>query len=85
MKFAFVLITTAPAKEKPVYESLAKLLDKQHGRTTMSEVHPVQCEYDLLCKIEAYDMDELKKYVEENIKTIEGVNDTKVLSGIGKI
>ncbi|EQD36384.1 transcription regulator, partial [mine drainage metagenome] len=46
------------------------------------EVHPLFGEYDLIVKIDASDFSELGKIVIEKIRTIEGVIDTKTLTGI---
>ena len=48
----------------------------------MVEIHPLFGEYDLIVKIDAKDYSELGKTVIEHIRTIEGVIDTKTLTGI---
>lgn len=74
MPIGFVLISTAPAKEHEVYEELSKIEE-------IKELHPLFGEYDLIAKIEAKDLDELGKIVVEKIRAIDGVADTKTLTG----
>lgn len=74
MPVGFVLISTAPAKEHQVYNELSKIKE-------IVELHPLFGEYDLIAKIEAKDLDELGKIVVEKIRAIEGVADTKTLTG----
>ncbi|MCD6170979.1 MAG: Lrp/AsnC ligand binding domain-containing protein [Thermoplasmata archaeon] len=74
MPIGFVLISTAPAKEHQVYNELLKIKE-------IVELHPLFGEYDLIAKIEAKDLDELGKIVVEKIREIEGVADTKTLTG----
>ncbi len=74
MPIGFVLISTAPAKEHQVYNELLKIKE-------IVELHPLFGEYDLIAKIEAKDLDELGKIVVEKIRGIEGVADTKTLTG----
>jgi len=74
MPIGFVLISTAPAKEHQVYNELSKIKE-------IVELHPLFGEYDLIAKIEAKDLDELGKIVVEKIRAIDGVADTKTLTG----
>ncbi len=71
----FVLISTAPAKEHEVYNKLSKVPE-------VVELHPLFGEYDLIAKIEAKDFNTLGQIVVEKIRSIEGVIDTKTLTGI---
>lgn len=75
MSVAFVLVSTVPGKEHEVYNKISKL---EH----VVEIHPLFGEYDLIVKIDAKDFSELGKVVVEKIRTIEGVIDTKTLTGI---
>ena len=74
MPVGFVLISTAPAKEHQVYNELLKIKE-------IVELHPLFGEYDLIAKIEAKDLDELGRIVVEKIRAIDGVADTKTLTG----
>ena len=75
MAVGFVLISTAPAKEHEVYNELMKI-------DQVVELHPLFGEYDLIAKIEADDFNVLGQVVVERIRSIEGVIDTKTLTGI---
>jgi len=68
------LISTAPAKEHQVYNELLKIKE-------IVELHPLFGEYDLIAKIDAKDLDELGKIVVEQVRSIDGVADTKTLTG----
>lgn len=74
MPLGFVLISTAPAKEHQVYNELLKIKE-------IVELHPLFGEYDLIAKIDAKDLDELGKIVVERVRSIDGVADTKTLTG----
>ncbi|RLF44037.1 MAG: Lrp/AsnC family transcriptional regulator [Thermoplasmata archaeon] len=74
MPVGFVLISTAPAKEHQVYNELLKIKE-------IVELHPLFGEYDLIAKVEAKDLEELGKIVVEKIRSIDGVADTKTLTG----
>ncbi len=75
MAVGFVLISTGPGREREVYEALLKVQN-------VIEVHPLFGEYDLIAKVEANDFNELGCIVVDNIRTINGVIDTKTLTGI---
>lgn len=75
MAIGYVLISTAPAKEHEVYNKLKELPD-------IIELHPLFGEYDLIAKIETEDFNELGRIVVDGIRRIEGVIDTKTLTGI---
>jgi len=74
MPVGFVLISTAPAKEHQVYNELLKIKE-------VVELHPLFGEYDLIAKVEAKDLEDLGKIVVEKIRPIDGVADTKTLTG----
>ena len=46
------------------------------------ELHPLFGEYDLIAKIEANDFNSLGQIVVNRVRSIEGVIDTKTLTGI---
>jgi DNA-binding Lrp family transcriptional regulator len=75
LSIAFVLVSTVPGKEHEVYNKISKV-------KYVVEIHPLFGEYDLIVKIDAKDYSELGKTVIEHIRTIEGVIDTKTLTGI---
>ncbi|MCL4335494.1 MAG: Lrp/AsnC ligand binding domain-containing protein [Candidatus Thermoplasmatota archaeon] len=75
MSVAFVLISTVPGKEMEVYEKISKV-------KYVVEIHPLFGEYDLIVKIDVKDFSELGKLVIEKLRTIDGVVDTKTLTGV---
>ena len=74
MAIGFVLILAAPAKEHEVYNALSKVKE-------ITELNPLFGEYDLIAKIEAEDFDKLGKIIVEKIRSIDGIIDTKTLTG----
>ena len=74
MAIGFVLISTDPGHEKEVYNQLLRLPEVQ-------ELHPLFGEYDLIVKMEAQDFDSLGHTVVSRIRSIEGVRETKTLTG----
>lgn len=75
MVIGFVMISTAPSMEMKVYHELSKILE-------IIEMYPLFGEYDLIAKIETEDFNALGKIVVEKIRTINGVSDTRTLTGI---
>ncbi len=74
MAIGFVVINTAPAREHDVYNKLSKVPE-------IIELHPLFGEYDLIAKIEADDFEDLGVVVVNKIRSIDGVIDTKTLTG----
>ena len=74
MAIGFVLISTAPATEHEVYNELSKVSD-------IVELHPLFGEYDLIAKIESDDFKGLGNIVLSTIRSVNGVIDTKTLTG----
>jgi len=74
MAIGFVLITAAPAHEHEIYHQLSKIPE-------IIELHPLFGEYDLIAKIEADDFESLGDIVVNKIRSIEGIIDTKTLTG----
>ncbi len=74
MAIGFVLISAAPAHEHEVYNKLSKVKE-------IIELHPLFGEYDIIAKIEAEDFEKLGKIIVEKIRSINGVIDTKTLTG----
>jgi len=75
MAIGFVLISTAPAREQDVF---SKLRETQE----IVELYPLFGEYDLIAKIETDDFNQLGHIVLEKIRTIDGVIDTRTLTGV---
>ena len=71
----FVLIHISPAHEYEVFNKLSKLPE-------VVEIHSLFGEYDLIAKIEAKDYESIAKIIIHKIKTINGVTETKTLTGI---
>ena len=71
---AFVLISTTPAMEYKVYNELLKVKE-------ILELHPLFGKYDLLAKIETKDSDKLAQILLNKIRTVDGIADTKTLTG----
>jgi DNA-binding Lrp family transcriptional regulator len=74
MAVGFVLISAAPGREHEVYNTLLKVSE-------IVELHPLFGEYDLIAKLEAADFDTLGHVIVNKIRSIEGVVDTKTLTG----
>jgi DNA-binding Lrp family transcriptional regulator len=74
MVFGFVLINTSPEREHQVYNQLCKISD-------IVELYPLFGEYDLIAKIKVKDYTKIGNTIIKRIKTINGVLDTKILSG----
>ncbi len=74
MAVSFVLISAAPAHEHEVYNKLSKIPE-------IIELFLLFGEYDLIAKIEAEDFEKLGEVVVSKIRSIEGVIDTKTLTG----
>jgi DNA-binding Lrp family transcriptional regulator len=66
----------SPLHESEVYNKLSKLQE-------VIDLHPVFGEYDLIAKIEAEDYESIGKIIINKIRTIDGIVDTKTLTGIG--
>lgn len=73
MAIAYVLITTEAGREKEVHDSLLKVPE-------VRELMPLFGEYDLICKIDAQDLDSLGQTILAKIRTIAGVAQTRTLA-----
>ncbi len=69
----FVLIGTAPTKEKEVYQALLKVKE-------VVELYPLFGDYDLIAKVEAPDYNMIGEIVVSRIRAIDGVRTTKTLA-----
>ncbi|AGK61554.1 transcriptional regulator, AsnC family [Archaeoglobus sulfaticallidus PM70-1] len=74
MALGFVLVKISPKKEKEVYEKLAELEE-------IEELYPLFGEYDLIAKIVVRDFEELSDVVVNKIRSLDGVIETKTLTG----
>ena len=74
MSVGFVLISTVPGKEHEVYNALLQVPE-------IIELHPLFGEHDLIAKLEARDFDELGHTIVGRIRSIDGVHETKTLTG----
>jgi len=71
----FVLMHVSPLHEYEVFNTLSKVPE-------VIELHPLFGEYDLIAKIEAKDYESIGEIIIQKIKIIEGITDTKTLTGI---
>jgi len=78
MIIGFVLISTEPTKEYDVYQGLLKVPE-------IIYLHPIFGEYDLIAKIEAKDFVTLGEIVIKKIRSIQGVVDTRTLTGMMRL
>lgn len=73
MALAYVLIAAEAGREKEVYDKLLKVAE-------VRELMPLFGEYDLICKIDAPDLDSLGQTILARIRTIAGVAQTWTLA-----
>jgi DNA-binding Lrp family transcriptional regulator len=71
----FVLMHVSPLHEHEVFNKLSKLHE-------VVELHPLFGEYDVIAKIEAKDYEDVGQIIIDKIRTIDGIVDTKTLTGI---
>lgn len=70
----FVLINVRPGVERDVYDNLVQIEE-------IEELQPLFGEYDLIAKVIVDDFDELSDVVFNKIRTLDGVTETKTLTG----
>ena len=75
MEIGFVLMHVSPSHEHEVFNKLSKIPE-------IIELHPLFGEYDLIAKIEAEDYESIGQIIIHKIRTIDGIIDTKTLTGI---
>ncbi|VVB61086.1 HTH-type transcriptional regulator Ptr1 [uncultured archaeon] len=75
MVIGFVLIHISPTHEYEVFNKLSMLKE-------VIELHPLFGEYDLIAKIEEEDYESIGQIIIQKIKTIDGIIDTKTLTGV---
>ena len=73
MAVAYVLITADAGREKDVFDKLLKVPE-------VRELMPLFGEYDLICKIDAQDLDNLGQTILSKIRTVAGVAQTRTLT-----
>jgi DNA-binding Lrp family transcriptional regulator len=71
----FVLIKTKPGQECEVYDKLKEVQE-------VIDFQQLFCDYDLIAKLEANDLDEVSSIITDKIRNIKGIIDTKTLLGI---
>jgi len=74
MVIGYVLINTNPMYEHEVYTILCKT-------ERIKEVHPLFGEYDLIAKVDTDDFQSIGDIVNNDIRSLKGVIDTKTLTG----
>ena len=74
MPKAFALIKTRDTKEHEIYNKLIKTKE-------IKEIHPLFGSYDLIIKIDLENLETLGKLIVDKIKIIDGIIDTKTLTG----
>lgn len=74
MAVGFVLINVTPGREREVFDKLAR-------EKNIQEIHPLFGEYDLIAKVTVNDFDQLSDVVFNKIRKINGVTETKTLTG----
>ena len=74
MAIAYLLIRTDPGKEYEVYNQLLKVPE-------VRDLMPLFGEYDLICKIDGPDLDNLGQTILGRIRSISGVANTRTLTG----
>jgi DNA-binding Lrp family transcriptional regulator len=75
MPTCFVLISVAPGHERNVYNKLLKIPE-------IVECHIVSGEYDIIAKFNINDLERLPNIIVTKIRTINGVKDTRTLTGL---
>ena len=65
----------SPLHEHEVFNKLSKIPE-------IIELHSLFGEYDLIAKIEAEDYESIAQIIIHKIRTIEGIVDTKTLTGV---
>ena len=75
MPEAFVLFKTLPSQERNVYLALT-------NHKSVSEVHALYGEYDLIVRISANDSQKLSRMLMSEFRQIDGVKDTQTLIAV---
>ena len=75
MEIGFVLMHVSPLHEDEVFNKISKIPE-------VIEVHPLFGEYDLIAKIQAKDYTSIGEIVIHKIRKINGIIDTKTLTGM---
>jgi len=75
MVVGFVLITTEPGKEADIYTKLKEIEE-------IEESYPLFGEYDIMAKANGDSFQEIGEMVVNKIRTLDGIKETKTLTGI---
>lgn len=75
MAVGFVFIAVYPQKEREVYEKLQSI-------RKATEIYAITGEYDFVVKIQTEDFVELGKIVIQEIRTMDGVKETRTIEGM---
>ena len=75
MEIGFVLMHVSPLHEDEVFNKISKI-------PGVIEVHPLFGEYDLIAKIQAKDYTSIGEIVIHKIRKIDGIIDTRTLTGM---
>jgi DNA-binding Lrp family transcriptional regulator len=70
----FILISSAPSYEEKIIKKLSKIPE-------IVEFHQLDDWYDIIVEIKANNYENLGNFIENNIKSIEGIEDTVTLTG----
>lgn len=76
MVIGFVLINTVPANKDEVHNKLLEVAE-------IIELHLLHGEYDLLAKVQADDLEKIGDVVIKKIRAVNGIIDTRTLTGGG--
>ena len=74
MTIGYVLIITSPMHEHEVYNKLLK-------NKKIKEIYPLFGDYDLIIKIDFDDFQSMGEFIVNEIRSLNGVIDTKTLTG----
>lgn len=74
MALGFILISTEAGRDHDVYDLLLKVPE-------ITEMMPLFGEFDLIAKVETNSFDDLGQVVNEKVRSIPGVTDTRTLTG----
>jgi len=75
MPVCFILISVAPGHERKVYNKLTKMPE-------IVECHIVSGDCDIIAKLKVDDLESLPSIVATKIRSVEGVKDTRTLTGL---
>ena len=74
MAIGFALMRVSLSRENEIFNKLSKIPE-------VIELHPVSGEYDIIAKIKAKDYESIAQIIVHKIQIIEGIIETKTLTG----